>query len=154
MKVRVAQDRIVGRVEEFNAFGAFSDMARFAETLQDDAKIRFRWAHTPDGWRLNPRYLRLRDDLRRTATPLVVVELPMPDVYRENIVDRPEGREFRRWLNDQVTADGGLYVDLSDPSPLGITDANFPDRVHVDTQGAARISAVLGGKLAAFFNRR
>ena len=38
----------------------------------------------------------------------------MPEAYRLGVVESPEGRAFRAWLTASITADGGLFVDLSD----------------------------------------
>jgi hypothetical protein len=156
MKLRVAMDRAVKgpNAGKVNQFGMVRDMVQLAEDLRGRVPTRFRDARTGNGWRLNPWFVRIRDDLRRTGTPMILVELPMPSEYEQAVQRSPEAREFRAWLARQVRADGGLDIDLSDHSLLGISDADFPDRLHIGPEGSARLSTVLGDRLAGFLADR
>jgi hypothetical protein len=161
VRVQALQDRLVTRpgtareAGEAGRFGRAGDMAMFEGDLLTRALERFRLARAPGGgWRLGPWFQRLRDDLRRTGTPLILVEMPMPENYRRLVTLTPEGRDVRRWLAGLVAADGGLFLDLSDPDALGLSDRDFPDHLHLSRQGAARFSEALGDHLAAFLSAR
>jgi hypothetical protein len=159
MKVRVFQDRVVGRVgagSAVNEFGLVGDMADFAAALRARADDRLRAARNPvrDGWRLNPWFARLRESLRRDGVPLVLVELPMPEAYREGVTLTPAGLALKRWLALLASDSGGVYIDLSDGQALGLTEADFPDRLHMSPTAAKLVSAALAERLAAFLGRR
>jgi hypothetical protein len=151
---RRLQDSLAGRTKgpgAVNQFGLVGDMADLANDFRSRTGLRFRYAQTATGWRLDPWVARLRDDLRRSGTPLVLVEVPMPAEYRGAVTLSPDGRALRRWLAEQCAADGGRYIDLSDGLALGLTDDDFPDHLHLGPEGARRFSRVVGDRLALFF---
>jgi hypothetical protein len=154
MYARRLQDRLAGRTKgagAANQFGLVGDMADLASDFRNRTGMRFRYARTASGWRLDPWVDRLRADLRRSGTPLVLVEVPMPADYRRAVTLSPDGRALRAWLAEQCAVDGGLYIDLSDALALGLTDDDFPDHLHLGPEGARRFSRVLGDRLALFF---
>jgi hypothetical protein len=129
-------------------------MADLAGDFRSRTGLWFRSARTSAGWRLDPWVDRLRDELRRSGTPLVLVEVPMPAEYRKAVTLSPDGQALRAWLAGQCAGDGGLFVDLSDAPALGLTDDDFPDHLHLGPEGARRFSRFLGERLAAFFAAR
>ncbi|MFO0953282.1 MAG: SGNH/GDSL hydrolase family protein [Isosphaeraceae bacterium] len=159
MKVRVIQDRIAGRAggdNQVNEFGLVGDMANFAATLRARADERLRAARLPDGkgWRFNPWFERFRASLREDRVPLVLVELPMPSSYRENVTRAPGGRALQEWIKQQAEAEGGTYLDLSDGPALGLTDDDFPDRLHMTHRAAELVSTRLAEELGRFLARK
>jgi hypothetical protein len=90
---------------------------------------------------------------RDRGIPLVVLDPPVAERYGRRIATPDESRELRSYLDRAAPACSFKRVEL-DPAALGLTDADFLDLTHLNSDGAATLSrhlasAVLPGLLAA-----
>lgn len=146
-KVQAAQDRFAGRPKLVNAFGALEDMDAYGAKLERDARRRLAAAVAgPEAQRLDRSYLLMEQLARDAGAKLVIVELPMPARFRDNVSRAPEARAFRAWLGQRSAASGGAMLDLSDPD--WNTPEHFADVLHLNERGAAAFSEQLGRELA------
>ncbi len=145
-KTQALQDRLTGKTrdEPRNRFGSLDDMHALLDTFRDDAtKGLAKW----DGhWRLTPWFEMVRLLAHGSGARLIVLELPMPSRYRQEVLDSPEGRRYSKWLRDELAREKDDYFDLSAPSL--VSDDDFGDGVHLNATGAGRFSADLGAVIA------
>jgi hypothetical protein len=145
-KTQAIQDRITGKShdEPRNRFGSLADMRALLDGFREDAlKSLAKW----DGhWQLTPWFEMVRDLTHRVGARLVVLEVPMPMRYREELIESPAGQRYSAWLRNQVVRGGDSYVDISDP--LSVREEDFSDGVHLGSIGAREFSTDLGRTLA------
>ena len=71
----------------------------------------------------------------------------MRKAYRHAVTDTPEALAYQHWLGQQIVPLGGTLIDLSDPS--WIDESLFVDALHLNHDGAQRLSRDLGDQLAS-----
>jgi hypothetical protein len=145
--VQQVQDRFTGKPSgPSNEFGAIADMEAAAAQLTDISSDRL-GASRPSSGSINwlaeqdPFFVSLSNELEAARVPLVLVQVPMPSSYRQALASSPVMASYRAYV-----AQAFRFIDLSDGT--GLTDADFPDNLHVSRDAASGVSAALGGKLA------
>jgi hypothetical protein len=144
VKTQALTRRLTGRAEaERNRFGAFADMVALESGLRSRAPERLAAAmRGSEGERLGLWFPRLAALLEAHGARLLVVELPMRRVYRDNVTDLPSSSAFRAWLAGELARRHESWLDLShEPS---IDDGLFSDALHLAPAGAAIVSDEIG----------
>jgi hypothetical protein len=146
-KVQAVQDRVSGRPRATNAFGAVADMDVLAEKMQATALGRLaRTMSEPEPNRLDRAYSDIERRAQDAGAHFVVVELPMPDRYRDSVTESDAGRGYRAWFGERVARRAGTFIDLTQPAWR--TPAVFGDFLHLNADGARHFSLDLGQALA------
>ncbi|MDB5353142.1 MAG: hypothetical protein JWN86_4389 [Planctomycetota bacterium] len=135
----------------YNAFGRIADMEQDGKFVRSSSRELLLVHKTADGWSMNPWFEHLRSELRRRGIPLYVVELTVNGADRLSVADSPEGLAFRTWLSREIDSGGGHFFDMSHVP--GISDADFPDTIHMDKPASIRFSTAFGDELASYFRR-
>jgi hypothetical protein len=152
-KIQTFQDRVTGRTEAGNVFGALSDMEARGRAMELAARQDLvRALERPEAERLDPWFSHLERRVQNAGSRLFVVELPMPASYREGITLSPNGRRYLAWLARRLERNGGALIDLASPKLFEPSD--FADFVHVNEAGARRFSHDLGLELAKILNEK
>jgi hypothetical protein len=148
-RIQQIDRRLAGTEAAGNRFGAISDMAQLGAQLQRSAVARLRAALTNAG--PHPRYGRWFTEIQRLAASvgakLIVVELPMPERYRQAVTDLDVAARYRQALARDLHAEGAVYLDFSDWA-RGDDDA-FMDDLHLGPPGARAFSLALGVAIGA-----
>ena len=140
-----AQSLLTG-APPMSRFGGFENMPQIAPAFERQALALLSLGSPWQGWTLSPWFQWLRRELRARAVPLVLVELPMPERFRERVSRTAAARALRTALEQDLRAEAGRYVDFSD-SPT-IHDGDFGDPLHLRPQAARRFTAELAAILA------
>jgi hypothetical protein len=148
VRVQRAQDRfLTGPEPTVNRFGQISDMSRLEENLRTKALSRMGHAMTASTEReLGTWFTRLDQLFQDARIPFAIVELPMPERYRRLVTRTPQAVAYQRWLTERLVLSGGTSIDLGEPT--WIDDALFADALHLNPEGAKRLSRDLGERLA------
>jgi len=150
-KVQAFQDRVTGRAQASNVFGALSDMEARGRAMQRVARAELALAlERPESERLDPWFAYLEENVHAAGASLLIVELPMPSSYRRTITQSLEGQRYLDWLESRMARRGDRLVDLATPEWLD--PADFADFVHLNQAGARRFSTELGIRLANTLN--
>lgn len=144
-KAQSLQNRLVGiSVDEpRNRFGSLADMHALLGAFADESKAALTRDQTH--WHLSSWFEVIRESAERVGARLVVVEVPMPSVYRDEVADSTLGGAYEEWVASALTNAGCGHIDLSNLSSLD--DTRFTDGVHLDEEGARLFSEALAGAL-------
>jgi hypothetical protein len=147
IKTQNLQDLLTGnaRHEPRNGFGSLTDMHALLVGFREQATAEL--AAWDGHWRLSPWFELARRLAHESGARLVVLEVPMPSSYRQDVLDSGAGRRYSAWLQGELRKGGDTFVDMS--SPPGIGDEDFGDGVHLNVNGARKFSANLGAKLGS-----
>jgi lysophospholipase L1-like esterase len=86
----------------------------------------------------------MMEEAEAAGAHLVVVDVPMPSSYRDEVTSSPQGRRYAAWLRRELEARGATYVELTSIAD----DATFEDGVHLNTEGARTFSRALADAVA------
>ncbi len=144
VKTQALTSRLTGRVPtERNRFGALADMAELADELRARARARLASVMSgPEPERLGRWFPRTLQLLERSGVRVVVVELPMRRLFREQVTDLPQMVAYHAWLRDELARRGARWLDLSH-APF-VDEALFADALHMGPAGAAHASEEIG----------
>ena len=130
-----------------NRFGALGDMALLEGRLRARAPARLAEAiGGPSSARYGAWFTRLAELLRSRRIPMLVVELPMHDVYRRAVIESPQAEAYHSWLAGELTLHGDSFLDLSRAD--WVNDELFDDELHLGRKGAALVSTEIARRLA------
>ena len=132
--------------EEFNEFGKVKVTAEINLRMYREILRELKVYRRANDWQMNPWFENLRAELKRRKIPLHLVELPVIEQERRTISESAEGNAFRSWLRHEIELAGGHYLELR--FAPGISDADFPDTMHMSAPAAARFSKFFGDQLA------
>jgi hypothetical protein len=154
VRVQRAQDRLVGAPPlTLNRFGRVADMGQLEGDLRTRAISHMEHSIGAPGGRGPGRWFtRLVALLRDARIPFVLVELPMRSAYRHAVTASPQATAYQRWLAQQIGPLGGTLLDLGEPS--WIDESRFSDALHLNPEGAQRLSSDLGDRLASLLALR
>lgn len=130
-----------------NQFGSIGDMLMLEKGLRIRAPERLAEAVSgPESARLGVWFPRILSLLEPRRIPVLVVELPMRSTYLAHVTRAPATREYQRWLGVELARHGASLLDLSE-APW-VADGLFADQLHIGPEGAARVSAAIGSRVA------
>jgi hypothetical protein len=146
-KAQAAQDRLTGRTQSGNRFGALGDMEALGRRMEATAREQLAQSlREPESHRLHSALTDIEARARDVRASFVLVELPMPEAYRRAVTETETGRRYLAWLRERTSAQGGTFLDMTHPAWLG--PEHFADFIHLNAGGAERFSTDLGRAVA------
>jgi hypothetical protein len=103
----------------------------------------------PERSPFHPAFLGFLDLARERRVPVLVVEMPMPTVYRAALARAGRAPTVRAALVREVERRGGRVVDLGHPAWL--EDSAFDDPLHLGAAGAERFTRDVADAVRAGF---
>jgi hypothetical protein len=152
-RVQGLQDRIAGRMLlPRNSFGNLEDMEKLEESFRRQGIAALNARQLSATRPFHPWFAFLRSTARERGIPLVVIELPMPTRYRQEVSESPSGRALRRDLAELLQREESSYVDLSNQE--WFNDRLLSDGLHLSDAGAVELSRDLGAALVRHLQKK
>jgi hypothetical protein len=146
IKVQGVQSALIGNAPggPANRFGLIEDMQTLARGFATAATVLLqRWAGR---WRNSPWFETIRTQTRASGAVLVVVHVPVREIYRRNVNQTALWKSYETWLRADLASHGDVYVDLSG----SLDDGLLEDGVHANALGARLFSRAVGDAIAAY----
>ena len=115
-KVQRAQNALLGGKNQgpANRFGLIEDMQALASTFATSASGQLeRWS---GNWQVGPWFEEIRRLTHAKGATLIVVHVPVRELYRRTVNDTAPWKSYEAWLRGELAEHGDAYVDSLDLS--------------------------------------